>query len=461
MEKRFPIEDQIAMLAMALKGRVITAADTDYDATRQVNLANFDLQPRALIRVANAADVAAVVNFARATDLELAVRSGGHSTIGGSTSENGLVIDLRDINMIEIDTEARIAWVGTGNTAGDVSRALEKHGLIVGFGDSATVGIGGLTLGGGIGYMVRKHGLTIDSLLAAEIVTANGDVLIVDDYNHRDLFWAIRGGGGNFGVVTRVKFRLHPLPHFVGGPLVLPATPEVLANFAALAAAAPDELSTIPLLMPIPPVPFVSPDWHGKTALIAMMAYAGDAAAAAKVLAPFRALATPIVDLVREAPYSSMYAMDPPPEMRTAVAIRSRFTQAFGLDEAKQMIAAIEACDAPMKMAQFRVLGGAFSRLPATETAFAHRDAKVMVAFLAMYGGGPAIAAKYERWVEDSLNAVAPGTASAYVNFLADEGATGLAAAYPAATLTRLRAIKKTYDPENMFRLNQNIPPAA
>ena len=462
MDKRFPIEDQINMLASALRGRVVTPGHADYDALRMVTLANFDRQlPAAVIRVANAADVAAVLNFAQATDLAIAVRSGGHSTIGGSTCNGGIVIDLRDLNSIDIDAAAQTAWAGTGLTAGEVTAAVEKHGLIVGFGDSASVGIGGLTLGGGIGYLVRKHGLTIDSLLAAEVVTAAGDILVADATHHAELFWALRGGGGNFGVVTRLKFRLHPLPSFVGGPLALPATPEVLAGFAAAAAAAPEELSTIAMVMPIPPVPFVPPAMHGTLALIGMMAYSGAPEDAAAALAPFRALATPIVDLVRPAPYSSMYAMDPPPEMRSMVAIRSRFVERFGRDEAASMIAALEACDAPMKMGQIRVLGGAFSRVAGAETAFAHRDAGIMVAFLALYGGPPVIVAKQERWAADALASLRPGNGGAYVNFLADEGDAGLAAAYPAATWDRLRKVKRTYDPDNVFRLNQNVPPAA
>ncbi|RYE74067.1 MAG: FAD-binding oxidoreductase, partial [Hyphomicrobiales bacterium] len=227
MDKRFPIEDQIDMLAATLKGRVITPRHVEYDVMRQLVPANYDRKPAAVIRVADAADIAAVLNFARATDLPLAIRSGGHSVFG--SCDDGLVVDMRNLNGIEIDTVARTAWCGTGLTAGEVTRAVEQHGLIVGFGDTASVGIGGLTAGGGIGYVVRKHGLTIDSVLAAEVVTAGGDIFIADATNHPDLFWAVRGGGGNFGVVTRWKYRLHPLPQFTGGPLVLPATAEVVA----------------------------------------------------------------------------------------------------------------------------------------------------------------------------------------------------------------------------------------
>ena len=461
MDKRFPLEDQIDMLASSLRGRVVTRRDAAYDEVRTVALGNFDRRPAAVIRVANVADVAAVINFARATDLELAVRSGGHSVVGYSGTDGGLVIDLRDLNGIDIDGETSTAWVGTGLTSGEVTKAVEKHCLIVGFGDSGSVGIGCLTHGGGIGYMVLKQGLTIDSLLAAEVVTANGDILIADDENHPDLFWALRGGGGNFGVVTRLKFKLHPLPSFVGGPLVLPATAENIAKFAALADAAPEALSTIAMVMPIPPVPFVPAAFHGQLALIGMMAFSGTPDAAAAALAPFRAIAAPIADLVGPAPYSSMYAMDPPPEMRPAVSCRSRFVDHVSVETAAKMLAALEACQSPMKMGQIRVLGGAFSRVASETTAFAHRRSNIMVAFLAMYEGGADVTARFDRWATDAVSTVSQDNAVAYVNFLGIEGGQGLRAAYPGSTWDRLRQVKAKYDPENLFRLNQNIPPAA
>ena len=460
MDKRFPLEDQIEMLGTALKGRVVTAKDADYDGLRAVALANFDDHPAAIVRVANAADVAAVLNFAQATDLPLAIRSGGHSTIGGGGVTGGLVIDLRDLNAIDIDEASKTAWIGSGLTAMEVSKAVTERKLIIGFGDAGTVGVGGLTLGGGIGYMLRKHGLTIDNLLAAEIVTAAGDILIADAKHHADLFWALRGGGGNFGVVTRFKFQLHDLPHFVGGPIVFAPTPEVLAGFAALSAAAPEELTTIGYVMPLPPVPFVPAEAHFKLAFVAMLAYSGDPAKAEAAIAPFRKLGTPMADLVGPVPYTTLYMLDPPPELRSAVSIRSRFTHSFGLPEAKAMLAAMTNCDAPMKMAQIRMMGGAFSRVPANATAFAHRDETVMVAFLAMHGPGADQEAKYEYWASQAMASLGKG-GNAYVNFLAAEGNEGLSAAYPLETLARLRQVKRRYDPDNLFRLNQNITPAA
>ncbi|HZY68192.1 MAG TPA: FAD-binding oxidoreductase [Devosia sp.] len=462
MDKRFPLEDQIEMLGSMIRGRVVAPHHVDFDAMRLVAVAQFDhLRPAAIVRVASPSDVATVLNFAQATDLPVAVRAGGHSTGGHGVADGALVIDLRDLKGIEIDAEARTVWAGAGCTAGEVTTTVEKHGLIVGFGDSGSVGIAGLTLGGGIGYLVRKHGLTIDSLLAVEIVTAAGDILVANETNHADLFWAVRGGGGNFGVITRFKYRLHPLPAFTGGPLVYPPVPEIIAGFAALAEQAPEELSTIAMIMPLPPAPFVPAEFHGKPAFVAMMAYAGDDEAAQRALAPFRALATPVADLVAPGPFSSLYMMDPPPEARAMVSVRSRFSNRFGIEEARALVAAAASSTAPMSAAQIRVLGGAHARVAADGTAFAHRDSRFMISFLAMYGGGPDVITEQERWATDSVTAVAPASSGAYVNFLGHaEGDVGFAAAYPAATLSRLRRVKRQYDPENLFRLNTNVTPA-
>jgi FAD/FMN-containing dehydrogenase len=455
MDKRFPLEDQIAMLASALKGRVIMPGSPDYDALRMVQVMNFDKRPAALVRVANAADTAAVINFARATDLEVAVRSGGHSVGGFSGTNGGLVIDLREINGLEIDRDAMTLWAGAGLRAGEITTTLEKQGFIVGFGDSATVGIGGLTTGGGIGYLVRKHGLTIDSLLAAEVVTAMGDIVVADEKNHPDLFWALRGGGGNFGVVTRFKYRMHALPEFTCGPLVLPATPEVIAGFVAAAEAAPEELSAIAMAMPAPPLPFLPPELVGQTVFVALMAYAGPVDAAQQVLAPFRALATPIADLVGPAPLSSLYI----PDERPALAIRTLFMDHIGRAEAAVMLEHLGRSDTPRRMAQIRVLGGALARVAGDATAFAHRQSRILVAYLALCEDVEE-ARRHDAWADDAIAALKQNDNGAYVNFVALEGKERLRAAYPGETWERLRRIKRKYDPENFFRLNQNIPPA-
>ncbi|GHA21513.1 FAD-linked oxidase [Devosia pacifica] len=448
----------IEALASRLEGRLVTADSADYDELRCLASSNWDHYPIFVARVANAPDVADVVDFARRNQLEIAVRSGGHSVCGHSASHGGVVIDMREMTSLDIDLERMTVWAGAGLTAGEVCAALDQHNVVVGFGDSATVGIGGLTLGGGVGYMARKHGLTIDMLIAAEIVTASGSILTVDETHHADLFWALRGGGGNFGIVTRFCYRLNPLPEFTGGPLILPATPEVLAGFIACAKAAPDELTTILLAMPAPPLPFLPADLIGKTVLLGMMAYAGPQADAQSALEPFRSLATPIADLVRPGPYSMMYLPEDP-SMRPTISIRTLFKDEINRDEAAEILKQLERCDAPMRMAQIRVLGGAASRVPAAATAYAHRDAQMLVGFLAMDGSVEA-AARHDNWASDCVKAMGGATRGTYVNFLADEGEEMVRSAYPGETWERLRKIKKTYDPTNLFRLNQNISPA-
>ncbi len=254
----------IAQLQDGLRGRLILPADADYEAARIVMAGDVDKHPAAIVRVADAADVQHVVNVARDTGTELAVRSGGHSNAGHSTTDGGIVIDLRDMKGIEIDPDSRTAWAESGLTAAEVIAAATRTASSSRFGDTGSVGIGGITLGGGVGYLVRKHGLTIDSLIGAEIVTADGELLEVDADRHPDLFWAIRGGGGNLGVATRFRYRLHELDGIVGGMLVLPGTAETIEAYITAAEAAPEELSTIANIMTAPPMPFLPEETVGK-----------------------------------------------------------------------------------------------------------------------------------------------------------------------------------------------------
>ena len=294
---------------------MIGSDDPGYDDARRVFFTGFDLRPAAIVRAADASDVARVVTFARETGAELAVRSGGHSRAGHGTSGGGIVLDLSAMNAVEIDADGRTAWAQTGVTAGAYTKATGEHGLATGLGDTATVGLGGITLGGGFGYLVRKNGLTIDDLLAAEVVTADGELLEVDEETHADLFWALRGGGGNFGVATRLRFRLHEIDDVVGGMLLLPASTDVITGLLAAADAAPEELSMIANILKAPPLPFIPAEHHGKPVVIALMVYAGDAEAGERAIAPIRALATPLADMVRPIRYPEMYAgpEGPPP----------------------------------------------------------------------------------------------------------------------------------------------------
>jgi FAD/FMN-containing dehydrogenase len=449
----------IPKLRAELAGQVIAPDDAGYDRARAVFFPMFDRRPAVVVRPVDAGEVAYVVRLARESGLELAVRSGGHSSAGHGVTEGGIVLDLSLMKALEIDPDERVAWAETGLTSGEVTTAAAAHDLAVGLGDTASVGIGGLTLGGGVGYLVRKHGLTIDDLLAAEIVTADGQVLQADAQNHPDLFWAIRGGGGNFGVATRFQFRLRAVPSATGGILILPATPENLAAFIAEAEAAPDELSTIANVMPAPPMPFVPDEHHGKPVVMAMLVYAGPSDAGERALAPFRAIATPIVDMLRPMSYPEIY---PPEEgeFRPLAAARTMFIDTFDRGVAEQILGRLETSTAQMPVAQLRVLGGAMARVPADATAFAHRASRIMVNVAAVYAT-PDEAPAHEAWVADFAAALRQTDTGAYSNFLGDEGEERVRAAYPGATWDRLAAIKRRYDPTNLFRLNQNIPPAS
>ncbi len=454
-----PTTISVADLRAVLNGRVIAPDDAGYDEARTVFLGGIDRRPAVIVRVADATDVSRVVSLARETGLELAVRSGGHSGAGHSVSEGGIVLDLSDMRALDIDAQRRTAWAQTGLTAGEYTTAAGAHGLATGFGDTGSVGIGGITLGGGVGYLVRKHGLTIDDLLAAEVVTADGRLLRVDAETHPDLFWAIRGGGGNFGVATRFQFRLHEVDTIVGGMLMLPATPDTIASFIAEAEAAPEELSTIANVMPAPPMPFVPAEHHGRLSIMAMLVYAGSTEAGERAVAPFRALARPIADMVRPMRYPEIYP--PEEEGYHPVAVgRTMFVDAIDRSVAETILDHLQASDATMRVAQLRVLGGAMARVPVEATAFAHRASRIMVNLAAFYDG-PEDRAVREAWVANFAAALQQGDSGAYVNFLGDEGEARVRAAYPGATWDRLAVIKARYDPTNLFRLNQNIPPAA
>jgi FAD/FMN-containing dehydrogenase len=448
----------IPLLRAELAGRVLGPGDAGYDAARRVFLPSVDRRPSAIVRPADAGEAARVVTLAREAGLELAVRGGGHSQAGHGTTEGGIVLDLTGLARLEIDAGARVARAAGGLTAGAVTAAAAPHGLAVGFGDTATVGIGGLTLGGGAGYLVRKHGLTIDHLLGAEVVTADGRVLEVDAESHPDLFWAIRGGGGNFGVVTRFDYRLHRVDMVTGGLLALPATPETVAGLVAVAEAAPEELSMIANVLLAPPLPFVPAERVGKPLLLVLLVHAGPLEDGVEAVAPLRALAPPVADFVRAMPFSEMFTAQPQEAPPRAV-VRTFFSDSLDESAAAELLDRLQSSKAQVPAAQIRVLGGAVARVPSEATAFAHRHRRLLVNVAAVYVSA-AEDLLHRAWAEDAVAALRRGEDGTYVNFLADESAGRVRAAYPGSTWDRLAEVKRRYDPENVFRLNQNVPPA-
>jgi FAD/FMN-containing dehydrogenase len=447
----------IPQLRKDFKDRVIAPGDAEYDQARALFYGGMDRHPAVIIRVRDTEEIIRVLSLARETRLPLALRSGGHSVAGHSVSDGGIVLDLSEMRGLKIDVEGQTAWAEAGLTAGEYTTAVAAHGLATGFGDTGSVGIGGLTLGGGVGYLVRKYGLTIDDLLAAEIVTADGQLLRLDADTNPDLFWAIRGGGGNFGVVTRFQFRLHKVDSVYGGMLFLPATADVIASFMSLAEAAPEELSAIANVMPAPPMPFLPAEHHGKLIIMAMLVYAGEASEGERVIAPFRALATPIADMVKPMQYPEIY----PPEQgdyHPMAASRTMFLDHIDRSVADTILKHLKSSTGMMAVAQLRALGGAMARVPIDATAFAHRKSRIMVNVATLYGQ-PEEKATHEAWVTDFAAALQQGDDRGYVNFMGEDGAARIRAAYPGRTWDRLQEIKTRYDPNNLFRLNQNISP--
>jgi hypothetical protein len=438
-------------------GRLVFPNDTDYDQLRTVFYGGIDHKPTVIILAENTQDVQKALSLAHSSGLDLCVRSGGHSTAGYSTCEGGIVLDLRKMKKLEIDTENQTAWAEAGLTAGELTTAADKHDLVIGFGDTGSVGIGGITLGGGVGFLVRKYGLTIDNLLAAEIVTAEGEVLRVDAKNHPDLFWAIRGGGGNFGVVTRFQFQLHPLSKVVGGMLILPAEPEVLSGFMALAAKAPDELSVIVNVMPAPPMPFLPAEQHGKLIIMAIMMYVGDAEASEKVLAPFRVLSTPLADMLKPMRYAEIFQPENDSYHPTAVS-QNMFMKTVDQTLAQTIIDRLQDSDAVMRVVQLRTLGGKYAQVPRDATAFAYRTNEIMVNIAAFYTT-PEDQKIREAWVAELAKLLNQGESGSYVGFIGLRDDLSTHAAYPKGTWERLVEIKRRYDPTNFFHHNQNIKP--
>jgi FAD/FMN-containing dehydrogenase len=439
-------------------GAVITSQHPVYEEARKVFYGSYDRRPAVIVRPAVASDVAAVAKLAAATGLELAVRSGGHSPAGHGTTEGGILLDLSSMTALDLNTAERTAWAQTGLTAGQYTNAAGASGLATPFGDTGSVGIGGLTLGGGVGYLVRKHGLTLDSLLAVDLVTADGSLIRVADDTDPELFWALRGGGGNFGVATRFQLRLHPVDMIVGGMLILPATPGLLTGLIAEAESAPDELSTIANVMSAPEMPGLPAEYVGQPVVMLLMAYAGDVEEGEKAVRAFRSLATPIVDAVGSMKYPEIFQFTEAGSPPAQEAAWSFFLDDFDVDRAGSIIDHLQQTSAPIAVAQLRVLGGAFAQVPVDSTAFAHRERRLIVAVGTVFDD-PAESEVHRDWVKRLSASLHRGETGVYVGFMGDEGGQRVREAYPSATWSRLAAVKAKYDPTNLFRLNQNVPP--
>ena len=442
-------------LRSAVKGRVIGPGDNDYDEARKVFYGGPDRKPAAIVRVMDRSDVARVITFARESEVELAVRSGGHSVARHSVVDGGIVLDLGELKGLTIDPEGHSAWAETGLTADEYTTATAAHGLATGFGDTGSVGIGGITLAGGIGFFVRKHGMTIDNLLAAELVTADGQTLHADAESHPDLFWALRGGGGNFGVVTRLKFRLQKIDRIYGGMLCMPATVDTIVSLVEETMTAPDELSAMVNVMKAP-MPFIPEEHQGRPIVMVLLAHCGEMGEGEQIVDRLRKIGSPIADMARPMRYVESF---PPAEneFHPVAANRTMFAECIDRDGALSILEHLEASSAFMAVAHLRALGGAMGRVPNDATAFAHRDRSLLANVAALYESADQ-QAEHEAWVTELSGAIS-GEPGAYAGFLGEDGPERINEAYPTATWERLVEVKRRYDPDNMFRLNHNVSP--
>jgi FAD/FMN-containing dehydrogenase len=456
-----PSDTAIRSLEGRLRGQVVRPGDVDYDRARRVWNAAVDRHPAVIVRPRDGADVAEAVAFARAGDLPLAVRGGGHSPAGYGTVDDGLVVDLSGMKRLEVDPGRRTASAEAGLTFGEYNAGTHQHGLATPGGDVAAVGVAGLTLAGGMGWLMRKHGMTIDNVLAVDVVTADGQRLTASETEHPDLFWALRGGGGNLGIATGFRYRLHPVETVLGGAIVHSATRKGLRAYAEATASAPDELTTITLVGRAPPLPFIPAEAHGTPVHLIIPCYVGDLDAGQRALTPLRTLAgrTPLADTTGPTPYPSLYDLTATSAVSRPHAIRNAYLSELTDETIDIVLDFVGRATSPFSIVALRELGGAMARVPADATAFAHRDKAFYLAADNAWENDPQ-PERHIAWTEDLWRAVAPHTDGAYAGFLGDEGDDRVRAAYPPATYARLATIKRRYDPTNLFRFTPNVQPA-
>lgn len=456
--------DLLDGLRNALRGELCLPDEAGYELARTVWNAMIDRRPGLVLRCAGAADVMQGVRLAREHDLLLAVKGGGHNIAGHAVCEGGLLLDLSPMRSVRVDPQARQVWVEPGCTLGDVDAETQTHGLAVPTGINSTTGIAGLTLGGGFGWLTRAFGMTIDNLLAADVVTADGALRHASGQENAELFWALRGGGGNFGVVTSFRFQLHPVgPEVLSGLVVHPfeQARDLLQACRELAAQAPDELTCWFVLRKAPPLPFLPEAWHGREVLILAMCYAGDMAAGERAVAPFRELGEPIADVVGPHPYRGWQAaFDPLLTPGSRNYWKSHDLGALSDAAIDVLLEHVGRLPSPQCEVFVAQLGGARGRVASEATAFPHRSAAYTVNVHTRWDS-PAEDEACIGWARRCFDALAPhALGSVYVNFMPEDETERTAGAY-GPNQAALARIKAAYDPDNLFRVNQNIRPEA
>ena len=456
-------EDALAALKGALRGSMFLSSDEGYDRARSLWNGMIDRRPGAIVQCRGASDVIEAVRMATAHQLKLAVKGGGHNIAGNAVCDGGLTIDLSPMNSVRIDPASHTAWVEPGATLGDFDKEAQAFGLATPLGINSTTGVAGLTLGGGFGWLSRRHGLALDNLRAADVVLASGELVRASADTNADLFWGIRGGSGNFGVVTSFEFTLHSVgPEVQSGLIVHPFEDalDLLKGYRDVAASMPDDLTCWVVLRKAPPLPFLPEEWHGKEVLVFAVCYLGEASEVDQTLAPLRALGEPIADVIGPNPYAGWQtAFDP---LLTEGARNYWKSHAFDQlqDGALQIIVdSVSSLPGPECEIFIAQLGGATGRIASEATAYPHRDAAFVMNVHTRWQDSAEddFCIAWARKAFDESAAFANG--GVYVNFMPDDESKRTEGAY-GSNLDRLRKIKETYDPTNLFRHNQNIEPA-
>jgi FAD/FMN-containing dehydrogenase len=446
-------DETVAAFRRSHRGRVIAPPDEGYDAARAVWNGLIDRRPALIARCADTADVVAAVRFARAQGLGVAVRGGGHNAAGLAVADGALVVDLSAMTAVAVDPQRRIARAGGGTTWGVFDAATQAHGLATTGGAISTTGIAGLTLGGGLGWLMRRYGLACDNLIGAEVVTADGQIVTVGEDQNAELLWGLRGGGGNFGVVTRFDFQLHPVTTVLGGLIVHPVqrAPEALRFYREYTATAPDSVTAFAGLMTAP---------DGMPIVGFVVAATGPRDEAEQALRPLRAFGPPVADQVAPLPYPALQQMlDAGFPAGLPVYWRSHFLTGLGDAALDTIVAGFGRVTSPLSAVLLEHLGGAVARVDRGATAFDHRDAAYNLAIIARWPD-PAGAEAGIAWTRQLWDAMTPYARGVYVNYLGvGETADRVRAAYGDAKYARLVELKNRYDPTNLFRYNQNIPP--
>lgn len=458
-----PDEGAIATFKTGLRGELIRPGDDAYDGARKVWNGMIDRRPALIARCAGVADVIAAVNFARDQGLPVAIRGGSHNVTGNAVCDAGVVIDLSNMKGIRVDPEKRTVRAEGGCTWGDLDHATHVFGLAAPGGIISTTGIAGLTLGGGIGHLTRKYGLSCDNLISADVVLADGSFVTASEKKNPDLFWGLRGGGGNFGVVTSFEFRLHPVSEVMAGPILWPLekSREALRLYRDFMDKAPDDLNAFFVFLIVPPGPPFPEHLHNKTLCGVVAMYTGPQAKADAVLAPLRKFGPPALDFFGPLPYPVVQSMF---DALVPEGLQNYWKADFVNELSDEVIEAhvTHGPGIPTINSALHIypVSGAANRVGKGDTAFFYRDAKYVHVIAAMYPN-PADTAKNVAWVRDYWSALHPYSAGgAYVNFLMEEGDERIRATY-GANYDKLVAVKTKYDPTNLFRLNQNVRPTA